>query len=504
MTAIDGDLRPLRRPLRAGDADPGARRARRRPGRRRSAIPPTRPSWTSSAAPTSGARRRSRSPPRFAPGKRALPQARGPEPHRRAQDQQRARPGRARAAARQDADHRRDGRGPARRRDRDRVRAVRARVRRLHGLRGHAPPGAERRADAPARRRPSSPVEFGTRTLKEATSEAIRDWITNVETTHYVIGSCVGPAPYPEIVRELQAVIGREAREQLLEAEGALPEAVVACVGGGSNAIGMFAGVPRRRGRAARRRRGRGRRVARHGPRRRAARLALVDPRRRGRPDRRRALDLGRARLPGRRPRARVPPRHRPRRVPALHRRGGARGVRAADAHRGDHPCARVVARARGRRRLDAEYIAVCLSGRGDKDLAEALAALASAARTRERRRSSSTLSASRRRRSSPRPPSRRRGHDRARLPVLRPARRRPRDPRALRAGARARACARRSASSASPRRARSSATTPLIPMTYASLLEAYGWERFEADAARGRRDELHRRRHPGRDSGPS
>ena len=86
------------------------------------------------------------------------------------------------------------------------------------------------------------PVEFGTRTLKEATSAAIRDWITNVETTHYVIGSCVGPAPYPEIVRELQAVIGREARAQLLEAEGRLPDAVVACVGGGSNAIGMFAG----------------------------------------------------------------------------------------------------------------------------------------------------------------------------------------------------------------------------------------------------------------------
>ena len=86
------------------------------------------------------------------------------------------------------------------------------------------------------------PVEFGTKTLKEATSAAIRDWITNVGTTHYVIGSCVGPAPYPELVRELQAVIGREAREQLLEAEGALPEVVVACVGGGSNAIGMFAG----------------------------------------------------------------------------------------------------------------------------------------------------------------------------------------------------------------------------------------------------------------------
>ena len=86
------------------------------------------------------------------------------------------------------------------------------------------------------------PVEFGTRTLKEATSEAIRDWITNVETTHYLIGSCVGPHPYPEIVRELQAVIGREAREQVLAAEGRLPEVAVACVGGGSNAIGLFAG----------------------------------------------------------------------------------------------------------------------------------------------------------------------------------------------------------------------------------------------------------------------
>jgi tryptophan synthase beta chain len=85
-----------------------------------------------------------------------------------------------------------------------------------------------------------TPVDFGTRTLKEATSEAIRDWISNVETTHYLIGSCVGPAPYPEIVRELQAVIGREARAQVLAAEGRLPETVVACVGGGSNAIGIF------------------------------------------------------------------------------------------------------------------------------------------------------------------------------------------------------------------------------------------------------------------------
>ncbi|HEU5207539.1 MAG TPA: tryptophan synthase subunit beta [Gaiellaceae bacterium] len=85
-------------------------------------------------------------------------------------------------------------------------------------------------------------VEFGTKTLKEATSEAIRDWIANVETTYYLIGSCVGPAPYPSIVRELQAVIGREARAQMLEEYDRLPDAVVACVGGGSNAIGLFAG----------------------------------------------------------------------------------------------------------------------------------------------------------------------------------------------------------------------------------------------------------------------
>jgi tryptophan synthase beta chain len=87
------------------------------------------------------------------------------------------------------------------------------------------------------------PVEIGTRTLKEAISEAIRDWVTNVETTHYLIGSCVGPSPYPAIVRELQSVIGREARAQFLRAEGRLPEVAIACVGGGSNAIGLFAGL---------------------------------------------------------------------------------------------------------------------------------------------------------------------------------------------------------------------------------------------------------------------
>jgi tryptophan synthase beta chain len=85
------------------------------------------------------------------------------------------------------------------------------------------------------------PVDAGAKTLKEATSAAIRDWVTNVESTHYVIGSVVGPAPYPAIVRDLQRVIGDEARAQILEVQGRLPERVIACVGGGSNAIGTFA-----------------------------------------------------------------------------------------------------------------------------------------------------------------------------------------------------------------------------------------------------------------------
>ena len=84
------------------------------------------------------------------------------------------------------------------------------------------------------------PVGSGTRTLKDATNEAIRDWVTNVEDTHYIIGSVVGPDPFPRMVRDFQAVIGQEARAQMLERCGRLPEAVVACVGGGSNAMGIF------------------------------------------------------------------------------------------------------------------------------------------------------------------------------------------------------------------------------------------------------------------------
>jgi tryptophan synthase beta chain len=84
-------------------------------------------------------------------------------------------------------------------------------------------------------------VTAGSRTLKDAVNEAIRDWVTNVRTTYYLLGSAIGPHPYPAIVRELQSVIGREARSQHLERVGSLPDVVVACVGGGSNAIGTFA-----------------------------------------------------------------------------------------------------------------------------------------------------------------------------------------------------------------------------------------------------------------------
>jgi tryptophan synthase beta chain len=83
-------------------------------------------------------------------------------------------------------------------------------------------------------------VKSGTRTLKDAVSEAIRDWVTNIETTHYIIGSVVGPHPYPEMVRDFQRVIGDEARQQYESVDGKLPDVVIACVGGGSNAIGMF------------------------------------------------------------------------------------------------------------------------------------------------------------------------------------------------------------------------------------------------------------------------
>jgi tryptophan synthase beta chain len=218
------------------------------------------------------------------------------------------------------------------------------------------------------------PVEFGTKTLKEATSEAIRDWITNVHDTHYMIGSVVGPAPYPAMVRELQAVIGRESREQMLDVEGRLPEAVVACVGGGSNAIGMFAGFvddPEVRligveaaGAASL---GTGRTAILHGAR--SSVLADDD----GQIADAHSISAG-LDYPG------VGPEH-----AALRDIGRAQYVTATDEdalgafHRlaetegiipaleSSHALARALD-------VDAELVLVCLSGRGDKDLAEVLA----------------------------------------------------------------------------------------------------------------------------------
>ena len=193
-----------------------------------------------------------------------LPQARGPRPHRRAQDQQRARPGAADPPPRQDPGHRRDRRRPARRRDGDGVRAARPAVRRLHGRRGHRAPAA-RTCCGCTRSAPRSGRSPPARaTLKDAINEAMRDWVTNVETTHYVLGSAMGPHPYPTIVRDLQRRIGDEAAAQIVDVEGRLPDLALACVGGGSNAIGLlarFIGEPsvRARGRRGGRRRHRDR-----------------------------------------------------------------------------------------------------------------------------------------------------------------------------------------------------------------------------------------------------
>ncbi len=218
------------------------------------------------------------------------------------------------------------------------------------------------------------PVEFGTRTLKEATSEAIRDWIGNVETTHYLIGSCVGPAPYPAIVRELQAVIGRESRAQVLEVEGRLPDEVIACVGGGSNAIGMFAGFlddtevalvgVEAAGAASL---GSGRAGVLHGSR--SSVLADED----GQIVDAHSISAG-LDYPG------VGPEHAHLRDTGRARYVGATDDEALDAFRrltrtegiipaleSSHALARVAD-------SEAELIVVCLSGRGDKDLAEVLA----------------------------------------------------------------------------------------------------------------------------------
>ncbi len=174
------------------------------------------------------------------------------------------------------------------------------------------------------------PVTAGSRTLKDAMNEAMRDWVTTVDRTHYLIGTVAGPHPFPTMVRQFQRVIGDEARAQMLELVGRLPDVVCACVGGGSNAIGHLRRLRRRpggpTGRPGGRRRRRRDRPARgldHRRRsRRAARRPLVPAAGRGRPDRREPLHLGRPGLSRGRPGARL----------AARRRAGRRTGRSTDA----------------------------------------------------------------------------------------------------------------------------------------------------------------------------
>ena len=228
------------------------------------------------------------------------------------------------------------------------------------------------------------PVTAGAGTLKDAMNEALRDWVTNVDTTYYLIGTAAGPHPYPEMVRNFQSVIGDEIKAQFQELEGRLPDAVVACIGGGSNAIGTFHpflddpsvkiygaeagghGIDVAQ---------RPRRVDDRRPSGRAARQPHLPAAGRRRPDPRRPLDLGRPRLSRRRARALVAARQRARDLRAGHRQGGARGLPDLHPDGGHHPRARVARTASAQVMQLAptmakdEAIVLCLSGRGDKDI---------------------------------------------------------------------------------------------------------------------------------------
>jgi tryptophan synthase beta chain len=199
------------------------------------------------------------------------------------------------------------------------------------------------------------PVESGSKTLKDALNEAMRDWVTNIENTFYIIGTVAGPHPYPMMVRDFQSVIGEECRVQMPQMTGRQPDYVVACIGGGSNAMGIFYPYIDEAGREAGWRRGGGR-----GPRQRQAR-GFADgrlPRRPARqphlpaagcarPDHRDPFGVGRPGLPRRRPRARLAEGHRARAVRVDHRRGSAAGLPRLLPHRGHHPGAGILARDR-------------------------------------------------------------------------------------------------------------------------------------------------------------
>ena len=227
------------------------------------------------------------------------------------------------------------------------------------------------------------PVTSGSQTLKDALNEAMRDWVTNVRDTFYIIGTVAGPDPYPRMVRDFNAVVGREARAQMLAEYGRLPDAVTACVGGGSNAIGLFHAFLNDRRRAPRRRRGGGRghrhrpsrRVAGRRPPGRAARQPHLRAVRRRWPDHRDAFGVGRPGLSRRRPRARVP-QGQPaapstsastddEALAAFHQLARTEGI--LPALESSHAIAQAIKLAR---ELPKDAIVLCnLSGRGDKDV---------------------------------------------------------------------------------------------------------------------------------------
>jgi tryptophan synthase beta chain len=224
------------------------------------------------------------------------------------------------------------------------------------------------------------PVESGSKTLKDALNEAMRDWVTNVDNTFYIIGTVAGPHPYPMMVRDFQSVIGDECLTQMPELAGRQPDAVVACVGGGSNAMGIFYPYIPTRSAPDRRRGGR------RGPGQRQALGQLSAAVRacctataptaagRQRPDHRDAQHQRRPGLPRRRPRARLAEGHRPRRVRGHHRRRGAgafhrlcRTEGIIPALESSHAVAYAMKLAKTMR--PDQSILVNLSGRGDKDI---------------------------------------------------------------------------------------------------------------------------------------
>ena len=361
MTVVEHRFGALRRPVRARDADAGARRSSRPRGSRRARTRTTAPS--SPALRTRLLRPPDAALPRRAPvrGRRPprLAQARGPDAHRLAQAQQRARPVRCWPSAwASRASSPRPAPASTASRPRPRARcsgssASSTWAPRTCAASGPTCSGCELLGAT------VSGVDAGSRTLKEAVSAAIRDWVANVGDTHYAIGSCVGPAPFPALVRDLQRVIGDEARAQVLERCGRLPSRVIACVGGGSNAIGTFipfAGDPgveligveaagdgldqRAPRRAADRRRLGGRGGVLHGS------YSAIMQDEDGQITEAHSISAG-LDYPGVGPEHACAARQRPRALRGGDRRAGARGVPAARRAGGDHPCARVLPRRR-------------------------------------------------------------------------------------------------------------------------------------------------------------